>query len=344
MNKIERFLMADHSHNSYSNCLKIFLNQRYHENGISIATRDRYFYNLYSLPFAQIDKITRAEVETFIAQRRLAVAVDTLRTQVADIKEFFRWCKENAHHSQNPAVGLKSIKRQRRRRQSKAVPEISVIQLMTKLSEYLRGEPERGHEPFLYRNLFGVLEINPRQGIWYDSAKRALRDLLAITILYESGMRVGELVNLSSKHMDDIAAVNRKVYMLTVWGKTGYRDRFITHKSIELWNIWQQIRPDGNKTNAIVGWKKGREAKNITSNGISHMLVRRCDEFSIDTFRAYALRHAKVQRSRRLAGLEVARELVDHSAIDSTENYSNIEEDELLQAAYATGLKIDLWS
>lgn len=90
-------------------------------------------------------------------------------------------------------------------------------------------------------------------------------------------------------------------------------------------------------------WRRGFEPQPATTNGISQMLARRCRDAGIETFRAHALRHSKVRRSRRLVGLELASQLVGHSSLAVTQNYANIDEDELAVAATETGIKRDLW-
>jgi integrase len=81
----------------------------------------------------------------------------------------------------------------------------------------------------------------------------------------------------------------------------------------------------------------------MKTSGISQTLVRRSKEAGIRPFRAHALRHAKVKRSRRLVGLEITSQLIDHSTLDMTRHYANIDEDELAEATIKTGIQYDLW-
>ena len=44
-----------------------------------------------------------------------------------------------------------------------------------------------------------------------------------------------------------------------------------------------------------------------------------------------------------LVGLEVASLLIDHSSVEMTRNYANVDNDELAEAVVKTGLQADIW-
>lgn len=335
MNQIELFFDQSFPKNTYHHVLQLFLNKRRHR--ISEHTVARIFYNLYpigeDLNNPVITVLTRDWIKKYIDELWLHYAPDTMRTKIGDIRQFFKWCKKKKHLSKNVAKHVKPIRRRRQRR-TKAVPEADIKKLIDHLAEQIRH--------LVYRDIFGILQINS-EAQWSDSEVKVLRDLFITAFLYETGARAGELSKLGSRAMNQAPQMNTNAYLITVVGKTNDRDYIFTNHTAELWRIWQQVRPQERPEFEIIGWAKSHPHAKIKTNGISQMLVRRCQEIEIRPFRAHALRHAKVRRSRRIVGLEITSQLVDHSHIDTTRGYANIDDDELAAAAIKTGIQYDIW-
>ncbi|MEM7113065.1 MAG: site-specific integrase [Chloroflexota bacterium] len=170
-----------------------------------------------------------------------------------------------------------------------------------------------------------------------------LRDIFIITFLYETGARAGELSSLGTEIMNKTTKCRQKTYWLTVYGKTDDRDLSFTERTAELWRAWQTVRPPYCSDYAIIGWGNGHPPAQLKPNGISQMIAKRCVQAGVAPFRAHALRRRKINRSRKTVGLEVASLLVDHSNLDTTQTYVDIDENELNSAIIATGLKLDVW-
>lgn len=318
--------------------LQIFLRGK--EGECSEFTLDRLYYNLFPLGRkAQnplLETLSHEWLREYIEACWLRYAPETMRTLIGDVRQFFRWAKKKKHHSQNIAKGIRPVHRRRRRRGTKGASEADIKQVMEYLANQLKAAG------VVYRDLFGVLQ-SAESDCWTYETVKAARDLFAITFLYETGARAGELSKLGSATMREVIKHSSSAYAITLTGKTNDRDYLFTRRTAELWQVWQRVRPEGCGEYAVIGWGNGHPPGKLLPNGISHMLVNRCNQAGARPFRAHALRHAKVKRSRQAVGLEMASLLIDHSDISTTRGYSNIDDDELAAAAVLTGLQFDVW-
>ena len=194
----------------------------------------------------------------------------------------------------------------------------------------------------IYRNDFECLQLASDRK-WKYKEQQLLRDLFMIVFLYETGARAKELSQLGTKRMEKSCKELRDTYVVTSIGKEHDRDLRFTNKTAELWRLWNQIRPSTCQDYAVIGWGTGHAPCKLSTNGISQMLVRRCIQAGVWVFRAHAIRHAKIKRSRKQVGIEITSVLIDHSTLDSTRGYANIEEDEIHEATILTGLQYNLW-
>ncbi|RMG74902.1 MAG: hypothetical protein D6711_07810 [Chloroflexi bacterium] len=337
--KVKTFLEHPYPKESYFGILQKFLKKRLAK-GISEYTICRLYYNLYpigeKLGDNPITDLNRKWLKEYVKLRWLTYSPDTMRTCIGDIRQFFKWCKKKGYHPKNIAKSIKPTRtRKNRKKRSKAAPEAHIHKIMSHLANKLQ------QNNLIYRDIFHNLQASPSG--WTDKAIRDLRDLFIITFLYETGARAGEISNLGAKAMNEATKTPAAAYTITVIGKTNDRDYSFTNRTAELWKIWEQIRPAGANEYAVIGWAANHQPGQILANGISAILVRHCKNLGIPIFRAHALRHAKVKRSRRAVGLEMASLLIDHSSINTTRGYANIDEEELTEATIKTGLQLDLW-
>lgn len=266
--------------------------------------------------------ITAAAVGTAVADIRSNYSPGTARGVIGDIKQFYAWLHATGRAPVNHG---RNLKRPRPPRRKHAADESDALLLIERMSQQLR--------PLLFRDLFGGLQ---QDGEWRYADYKRLHDLAAIMMLYESGCRAGELCNISAHHLRRSLAVGTAVYELTAYGKTGDRNYLFTTTTAELCRLWLAIRPF-QAAATFVSWRPGQPPTKLNSNALAHMLARRCQQAGIRPFRPHALRHAKVIRSRRAVGLELASRLVDHASIATTRAYDYIESDELAAAAASTG-------
>ena len=339
MNKLEKFLEGSHPPNSFNAVLHIFLKKKQRKRR-SKASLVRLYYSLHpisdKLNNPQISILTDEDLCLYIEEYRRDHARDSVRTVIGDVRMFSRWCKKKGYIKRNIAKYIKPIKRNKiRYGRSKAAPESEIKKLIKYLAKKLK------QDDLVFRDLFDTLDV--ADSGWNTKNLKILRDLFITVFLYETGARGGELSKLGTKKMDKATAKRADFYIITLKGKEEERDYFFTERTTELWRIWNRVRPNKCRGYAVIGWGNGHKHERFLTNGISSMLVRRCEQAGIPPFRSHALRHAKVKRSRKKVGLEMASLLVDHSDLDTTKGYANIDEDEITEAAIKTGLQYDLW-
>lgn len=215
---------------------------------------------------------------------------------------------------------------------NKAADETAVYAVIEHLSQQVKHR--------ILRDIFRNIIIDPAEE-WTKAERYAIRDLFILAFLYETGARAGEMCELGTVVLNRATAIPADAYTITGFGKTFDSDYYFTHTTAELWRIWQAVRPASDYNHyAVIGWKNGREPHPLQTNGLSQILVRRCWQVGqSNIFRVHALRHAKVQRSRRLVGVEVASALLDHRDIKTTIRYTYIDNVEIQAAAIATGLQ-----
>lgn len=273
--------------------------------------------------------VTPALVAAYVAGLQVDYSPGTVRPIVGDLKQFYKWAYEE---------GLTTTDCGRRLKKPQPVKEKHHAEEgdMVGLIKYLSASLS----PLLYRDLFGILCGND-DGWLYEDYK-TLHDLTAVSFLYETGCRAGELCNLSAHHMSKAVQKKAESHTVTCYGKTNNRNYHFTETTAELYRLWAGKRPFTSAW-AFYSWRRGGEPGKLTTNALSQMLARRCKQAGIPVFRAHSMRHAKVIRSRKLVGLEIASRLIDHSSISTTREYDYIDDDELSVAAALTGLKIELF-
>lgn len=276
--------------------------------------------------------VSRLDLRQYVDSLWLRYSAGTIRPVVGDIRQFFKWSKKRRLVQKNPAKSLR--KPRPRHRRDKAAPEAAVRQLMDHLSGKLKH--------LIYRDVFGVLRAGPAN-CWGYFDVTAIRDLLMLVFLYETGARAGELCRLGSRAMHQSCNDDGPVYEVISVGKTGDRVLRFTMATAELWHLWSAVRPSGCDEYALVSWRRGERPRPLTTNTISQILVRRCRAAGVRPFRAHALRHAKVRRGRKTVGVELTSRLMEHSSIGVTLGYANIADDELQEATLKTGLAYRLF-
>lgn len=334
MNEIKEFLTTRQTPGTFNDSLQKFLSKRYRK-GLS----DYSVIHLYNSlrPMGQelknppLATLTPQAVRAYVDTLWLRYAPGTMRPIIGDMKQFFGWCKKKGYTGKN--LGNRLTKPRPRRATSKAAREADVAAVINHLAGLLR--------PHVYRDVFGNLVHNPAE-TWGEAERLAIRDLFVVVFLYETGGRARELTTLGTKVMERACQTSKPAYTVTSIGKTNDRDLRFTHNTAELWRIWSVVRPHPCD-HAIYGLRPTHPPAPLATSGLSQILVRRCKEAGVPVFRSHALRHAKVRRARQLVGLEVASLLIDHSSVEMTRNYANVDNDELAEAVVKTGLQTDIW-
>ncbi len=298
------------------------------------------FQSLHPLCLAHPDLSAVMYVDLVAWAERLTLqySVGSIRSKLIDIRTFFRWAVDRRVVPVNVAQRLKLP---RSRPRDKSAKESDYLRVIRGLAEQLNGRIER--------NVFGWWEIVPGLKWQMRSHVHVLRDLLMLVLLYETGCRAGEAAKLSTRAMDRAVASpagseDHPVYTLAVIGKSGVRYRSFTRATAELWGLWEQVRPKVGRDYVFVKWNKlGVIPVGLTSDDVTQIVARRTKKLAGYAFRPHSIRHAKAKRARRLGGIQVAADLLDHHDLSSTLFYTVEDEAELNAAILSTGLSIDLW-
>ncbi|MHB1925490.1 MAG: tyrosine-type recombinase/integrase [Acidimicrobiales bacterium] len=215
----------------------------------------------------------------------------TIARKSTAIRRYFHWLHRAGTVSADPSVGL-SVPRGEGR--------LPRVMSHSDLDELLTPRP--GHQ--------AVLE---------------LRDMAVIELLYGSGLRVAELCAVGPEDLD----LDRRV--VTVWGKGSKQRRVpMSEPSVEAARRWlADGRPalataDSPSEAAFLGAKGGR----LGTREVRRIL----DAHSPSPVHPHALRHTfATHLLDGGADLRVVQELLGHSSLETTQVYTHVSKERLLQ-------------
>lgn len=325
--KIDKFLLLEFRAGSVGAVAQRFLSNREARGASShhlvhlISSLRPFAVALDAVPLA---KVSAAMVRDYVRSLHVRLAPATVRGHVLDIRLFLRWAGKRGFCSKKLS---KRVLLPRAVSTRSAVAEGDVSAVVAHLVAHLR---DRG---LVYLDLFGNLSAAPA-GDWGRWDWYALRDLVGLLFLYESGARVGELCGLGVAALGRVEGVDGGAAVaVMVYGKSGVRRRWVGSKWLQLARLWLSVRPCASDY-LICELASGRP---LSSHGFGLVLARLCGRVGVARFGPHALRHAAVRRVRAVGGVEVARLFIDHSAVSSTLNYSPVEDAELAEVSAATG-------
>lgn len=335
----ELWLTAEHEPGTLAAALRELLTEK--RESLSRYSVAHLYHSLHPLIAAlgnpPVAAITYTELRTYADSLYLRYKPGTIKPIIGDIRQFFRWAKKRGKVKRNPAKRLKPPGRRVMvdAAESRAAPEGDVLRVVDHLAGQL--------SPLVYRDLFGNLCAAPVSD-WSYERRLALRDLLIVVMLWETGARAGEIWRLSSRAMSEATAAPGPAYRVISTGKTSAAALWFTRSTAELWSIWKGVRPAGLSEYALVAWRENRPPSLMTTETISKMLARRCQRAGVKPFRAHALRHAKARRTAQAVGIAAASRLLGHSSLAVTAGYTEVDDSDLSAAVILTGLGKRLWS
>lgn len=328
--RMDLWLSTPQPEGSLGHVLQAFLRNRT-KKGLSPHTVGRLYYTLRPLAdhFSHIpaDQITARNLYDYQRSLWRQYAADTIRVITGDTRQLFRWGHKKGYIPSSKVVKkLARVRIRPSRRKKRAADEKDVLATIRCMSEQISVFAERDSSG----NLVPKEGINP----W------AVRDLFALVFLYETGARVGELVDLGSRPMAQAVMTGKEVYRITMVGKTDDRDRWFTQSTADLWHLWSQVRPEGANQYAIVGWRWEGTVSPMKPSTLTQAIQKRSIDNGIPPFTSKSLRHAKIKRARQSGGIEIAQTLIDHSQITTTMDYDWGGEDAINKAALETGVSL----
>lgn len=208
---------------------------------------------------------------------------------------------------------------------------------------------------FRYARRQGVISINPASGIRTPKQPRDLprhlrpgevetllqipggeeplarRDRALLELLYATGLRVGELVSLDWQDLD------LQGRTLRVLGKGG-KERMVPFgrpaaQALQAWlQVWQEVRgarQEGLEAPVFLNYRGGR----LSDRSVRRILDRHVQATALaQGVHPHTLRHSfATHLLERGADLRAIQELLGHSSLATTQRYTHVEIERLLQ-------------
>ena len=292
----------------------------------------------------EVSRQTLRRYIAFLATKGLART--SIARKAATLRRYFRWLLRSGTVSVDPSVGLSTPKGASRVPRVLNHSDLDRLLDPAPVSEAAsKGAAERGGggpggEPAPARGGPGREPASERGGPRREPASErggpgrdpavamaaALRDLAVMELLYGSGLRVAELCALSEADMD----LGRRT--VTVWGKGSKQRRVpMSEPSVEAVERWLErgrpllVREGTPADAAFLGVRGGR----LQAREVRRIL----DAHSPTPVHPHALRHTfATHLLDGGADLRVVQELLGHSSLDTTQVYTHVSKERLLQA------------
>ena len=244
------------------------------------------------------EEVDSAAVRSFLASlARRKVAPSTQGRALSAVRSLFRYaCREGIVEA-NPGAAVRTPK------------------LPKKLPKDLRpGEMER------------LLDVAEKEGVL------GLRDKAIVELLYATGLRVGELEGLD---WPDVDLDDRS---LRVMGK-GRKERMAPFgkpalAALRAWyGVWEEVRTRAANTSSEEPVFLNNRGGRLRSRSILRVLKRCGLDAALDTgVHPHMLRHSfATHLLERGADLRTIQELLGHSSLSTTQRYTHLELDRLLE-------------
>lgn len=154
------------------------------------------------------------------------------------------------------------------------------------------------------------------------------RDKAIISVLFSTGMRVNELINLK---LDDLT--NESIYILAKGGV--YREVFINEDCMNNISAYLDDRKYSEYDNLFIS-NQGTPMKEANINSMLKKIAKRC---GIDkNITPHSLRHTFVTDIAAKYGVEVARDAVGHANLSTTNRYIHTNRKQIKDAMMAISL------
>lgn len=237
------------------------------------------------------------DIDAFLArQRDLNKATSSISRMISSLRKFYQWLARNNIQKLNPMIEIDAPKKEKR--------------LPTALS---RGEVER---------LLAAPDTKQKLG---------LRDRALLEIMYATGMRVSEVINLKE---EDIHA---ELKLIKVFGK-GSKERLVpvTDLALDWLKKYQEtvreplLLEKGENSEFVFLNNRGQS---LTRQAVWQIIKRYCKLCGITKdVTPHTLRHTfATHLLENGADLRVVQEILGHSDISTTQIYTNLTQTHILQ-------------
>lgn len=254
-----------------------------------------------------LEDLDRESLRGWLAQRhQRGLARSSVSRGIASVHTFCRWAVDSGRLSHDPAASLKGPKK------GQHLPEAVNA---TALSDMLDALAETAQQP----------AEDDRQ------VALAARDWALVEMLYATGARISEVVNLNSSDIDRSSGV------ITVTGK-GSKQRRVPYgeragQALELWRRRREVVATEKSGEAIfLGARGGRIDARVARRTVAEALRTVPDTHASGP---HSLRHsAATHLLDGGADLRSVQELLGHSTVATTQIYTHVSV-ERLKKAYA---------
>ncbi len=251
----------------------------------------------------KIDEVTRFHIREFMADgiRRKLTPATTAR-RLSALRAFFSYLVQEEGLSNNPAQSVSSPKI------PKNLPVVMAPDELNRMVDGIVYNHDRDRFP-----------------------NKVVRDRLIFELLYGTGLRVNELININLDHID------RAERWIRVLGK-GRKERQVPYgrKADEALNRYlvlrTELKPPKN-LRALFLHRWGGSLRRLTARAVGQIIKRYAQAFNGDpSLHPHALRHAfATHLLSEGADLRAIQELLGHVSLSTTQKYTQLSLESLMK-------------
>lgn len=256
-----------------------------------------------------IASVTQTDIRSFITSLKSDGSADaTLAGFTSTLKTFFNWCVKQGIITESPAAGLKKYDYDPVH--FRAAPTSSVEALAAAV----------------------ILFANHR------NRPRDLRDALFISMVIDSGSRLGELHSLRKKDLQSAlqsgvpTQSERISYQIIGKGKTGGLPVLFFEETAQLASRWLDERPWQDAPFVFISLDTG---KRLRKASLGRSFERICKFVDVPTIRAHSIRKRNVTDVIRQSGdLTIGQKYAGHKSPETTmRHYNDLQNEDVINAA-----------
>lgn len=283
-----------------------FLSAKFLEKGFSKNTIDAYnkdlliFEKWLSKSYLDYKTISKKDINNYIGQLKMKnILGSSTNRKLSVLKSFYQYLNEEKVVNENPSKTILGQKIE------KGLPKIL-------------SEKEIIHLIDLAKKNYNT---NLKERLVF------LRTWLVLEILYSTGLRISELLNIK---VSQVANITDKLY---IKGKGDKQRVVIFNKnSLNVLNIWLKIMMQNKKNKNSFVFENFNNIKKITRQKIYNDLKSLAIKANIDIEKVspHSIRHSfATHMLNRGADLRTIQKLLGHSDISTTEIYTNVRQNRL---------------
>ncbi len=287
-----------------------FLSSKYLENGSSKNTIEAYKKDIIlmlewlfkkQINFEKINDKKINQYFSFLKNKQQSIS--SINRKISVIKSFFNFLLSENFIVSNPAINLVGMKKEKKLPNVLSEEEIDLL-----ISE-------------AYKN-FKIIRIKD------GKRKSYLRLYVILEILYSTGLRVSELLNLK---ISNIKNIKDKFY---IKGKGGIQRLIVfTERSINVLKLWIEFINDNNVERNDYLFPGHGNKKSVSRQIIFKDLKMLAKKLNLDDKKVspHSIRHSfATHLLNRGADLRSLQKMLGHSDISTTEIYTQVRQDRLL--------------